>query len=169
MTDSAQRDFTHTIDGQAETSDKSFDVINPATGAPFAQCPDASRDQLDHAVAAARQASHPLAGAMPGLSSLRSRFSSSPVSRASFAGKPVAAARDWPVRASEFGPGLQLAGKGGVGEQREQLRGGVSRPCPHSWCRVCRRIDTSKSVSIGVHSLPFPDASAVEHHDALSY
>src|ERR1700683_2127609 len=56
MTDSAQRDFTPTIDGQAETSDKSFDVINPATGAPFAQCPDASRDQLDHAVAAARQA-----------------------------------------------------------------------------------------------------------------
>ena len=48
--------FTHTIDGVAETSDKTFDVINPATAAPFAQCPDASREQLDRAVAAARAA-----------------------------------------------------------------------------------------------------------------
>ena len=56
MTESTTRAFTHTIDGKGETSDNSFDVINPSTGAPFAECPDASRDQLDHAVAAARQA-----------------------------------------------------------------------------------------------------------------
>jgi acyl-CoA reductase-like NAD-dependent aldehyde dehydrogenase len=48
--------FTHTIDGVAETSDASFDVINPATASVFAQCPSASRAQLDRAVAAARTA-----------------------------------------------------------------------------------------------------------------
>ena len=48
--------FTHTIDGRGVPSARSFDVINPATGAAFAQCPDASRAQLDEAVAAARQA-----------------------------------------------------------------------------------------------------------------
>jgi acyl-CoA reductase-like NAD-dependent aldehyde dehydrogenase len=49
-------DFTHTIDGAAEASDTRFDVINPSTGALFAQCPSASRAQLDRAVAAARAA-----------------------------------------------------------------------------------------------------------------
>jgi acyl-CoA reductase-like NAD-dependent aldehyde dehydrogenase len=49
-------EFTHTIDGCAETSDAWFDVINPANGMPFARCPDASRSQLDRAVAAARRA-----------------------------------------------------------------------------------------------------------------
>ncbi len=48
--------FTHTIDGKAEGSDKTFGVINPATGAVFAQCPDASREQLERAVATARRA-----------------------------------------------------------------------------------------------------------------
>jgi acyl-CoA reductase-like NAD-dependent aldehyde dehydrogenase len=56
MASHANGSYTHTIDGRAETSDKSFDVINPATGAPFAQAPDASREQLDRAVAAARAA-----------------------------------------------------------------------------------------------------------------
>jgi acyl-CoA reductase-like NAD-dependent aldehyde dehydrogenase len=49
-------EFTQTIDGRAETSEASFDVVNPATGAPFARCPDASEAQLDRAVAAARRA-----------------------------------------------------------------------------------------------------------------
>jgi acyl-CoA reductase-like NAD-dependent aldehyde dehydrogenase len=53
--------FTHTIDGRGVTSSASFDVINPATGAPFARCPDASREQLDQAVAAARRAFGPWA------------------------------------------------------------------------------------------------------------
>jgi acyl-CoA reductase-like NAD-dependent aldehyde dehydrogenase len=53
--------YTHTIDGKAETSDTSFEVINPATGEPFAACPDASREQLDKAVAAARKAFRPWA------------------------------------------------------------------------------------------------------------
>jgi acyl-CoA reductase-like NAD-dependent aldehyde dehydrogenase len=48
--------FTHTIDGVAETSDAGFDVINPATATAFAQCPSVSRAQLDRAVAAARTA-----------------------------------------------------------------------------------------------------------------
>ena len=52
----SDQSFTHTIDGKAEGSSASFDVINPATGAPFAKCPDATRDQLDRAVAAARRA-----------------------------------------------------------------------------------------------------------------
>lgn len=51
--------FTHTIDGKAETSAASFAVINPATAQPFARCPDASREQLDRAVAAARKAFGP--------------------------------------------------------------------------------------------------------------
>lgn len=51
--------FTHTIDGKAETSPKHFDVINPAFGEPFAQCPDAGRDQLDRAVASSKRAFGP--------------------------------------------------------------------------------------------------------------
>lgn len=51
--------FTHTIDGKAATSEKSFDVINPAAGRPFATCPQASREQLDLAVTAARRAFGP--------------------------------------------------------------------------------------------------------------
>jgi acyl-CoA reductase-like NAD-dependent aldehyde dehydrogenase len=49
-------DFTHLIDGHAVRGSNAFEVINPATGAAFALCPSASRDELDAAVAAARQA-----------------------------------------------------------------------------------------------------------------
>src|SRR5437867_9053146 len=52
---SVATEFTHTIDGRAENSKVFFAVINPATGSPFAHCPDASRLQLDAAVAAARR------------------------------------------------------------------------------------------------------------------
>ena len=48
--------LTHTIDGRGEGSQNSFEVINPSTAAPFAHCPDASTEQLDRAVAAARAA-----------------------------------------------------------------------------------------------------------------
>ncbi len=48
--------YTMTIDGKAATAANSFDVIDPATGEPFAKAPDANRDQLDEAVAAARRA-----------------------------------------------------------------------------------------------------------------
>lgn len=47
---------THTIDGQQVDGARFFDVINPATGSAFAQAPDASREQLDLAVSAARRA-----------------------------------------------------------------------------------------------------------------
>jgi acyl-CoA reductase-like NAD-dependent aldehyde dehydrogenase len=49
-------EFTHTIDGRGVSSEASFDVINPATEAVLARCPDASRAQLDAAVAAAKRA-----------------------------------------------------------------------------------------------------------------
>ncbi|MDF2118838.1 aldehyde dehydrogenase family protein [Roseiarcaceae bacterium H3SJ34-1] len=49
-------EFTHTINGKAETSKTSFDVINPATATAFAQCPDATKIQLNRAVASARRA-----------------------------------------------------------------------------------------------------------------
>jgi acyl-CoA reductase-like NAD-dependent aldehyde dehydrogenase len=49
-------EYTHTIDGQAETSVRLFEVINPATGAAFASAPDASPEQLDKAVSAAQRA-----------------------------------------------------------------------------------------------------------------
>ncbi|AZG10550.1 aldehyde dehydrogenase family protein [Pigmentiphaga sp. H8] len=53
---SAFGEFFHTIDGKPESSGAHFDVVNPSTGQPFARCPDASRAQLDSAVAAARRA-----------------------------------------------------------------------------------------------------------------
>ncbi len=49
-------DFTMTIDGEPATSDKTFDAINPANEKPIAQVPDASREQLESAVAAAKGA-----------------------------------------------------------------------------------------------------------------
>src|SRR6478609_6312750 len=48
--------FTHTIDGKAERGASFFDVLNPSTAASFAQCPDATKEQLDRAVASARLA-----------------------------------------------------------------------------------------------------------------
>jgi acyl-CoA reductase-like NAD-dependent aldehyde dehydrogenase len=51
--------FTLTIDGRAETSAASFDVVDPSNGEPFARCPDASRSHLDRAVGAARRAFGP--------------------------------------------------------------------------------------------------------------
>lgn len=48
--------YAMTIDGRRIVSNQTFDVINPATGEAFAQCPKASVAQLDEAVAAARKA-----------------------------------------------------------------------------------------------------------------
>ena len=44
------------IDGKLVSSNKTYDVENPATGEPFTQCPDCTREQLDEAVAAANRA-----------------------------------------------------------------------------------------------------------------
>lgn len=50
-------DYRMLIDGAWVTGENGhFDVINPATGAPFAQCPAGSLGQLDQAVQAARRA-----------------------------------------------------------------------------------------------------------------
>ena len=54
---SADHKMTHTIDGHGEDSPAAFEVINPSTAAPFAQCPDATPEQLDRGVAAACKAS----------------------------------------------------------------------------------------------------------------
>jgi acyl-CoA reductase-like NAD-dependent aldehyde dehydrogenase len=48
--------FTLTIDGAGVSNASTLDVINPATGQVFASCPEAGRDELDRAVAAARRA-----------------------------------------------------------------------------------------------------------------
>ncbi len=48
--------FLHTIDGRGEGSERFFAVNNPATEEIFAHCPDASPEQLDRAIAAARRA-----------------------------------------------------------------------------------------------------------------
>jgi aldehyde dehydrogenase (NAD+) len=48
--------FSMTIDGAAASAANSFGVINPANETVFAHAPDASRDDLDTAVAAARKA-----------------------------------------------------------------------------------------------------------------
>ena len=52
-------DFTMTIDGNSIAGDTSFGVINPATGAVFAQAPACSRAQLDAAMDAASRAFRP--------------------------------------------------------------------------------------------------------------
>src|SRR5512146_3119151 len=49
-------EFKLLIDGQLEAGDAVMDVINPATEEPVAQCPRASKAQLDKAVAAAKRA-----------------------------------------------------------------------------------------------------------------
>ena len=45
--------FTLTIAGEAAPTLGSLDVVNPATGKPFASCPDATPEQLDQAMDAA--------------------------------------------------------------------------------------------------------------------
>lgn len=49
-------DYSMTIDGKATTSPASFEAYNPATEEAIAQVPEAGRDQLEAAVAAARRA-----------------------------------------------------------------------------------------------------------------
>jgi len=49
-------DYTLTIGGEGVAGASSFDVLNPANEQVIAQAPDASREQLDQAVAAAREA-----------------------------------------------------------------------------------------------------------------
>ncbi|MBP7339241.1 aldehyde dehydrogenase family protein [Niveispirillum sp.] len=49
-------DYRMTINGSLETADASFDTFNPATEEVLARVPDARRDQLDAAVAAAKAA-----------------------------------------------------------------------------------------------------------------
>jgi acyl-CoA reductase-like NAD-dependent aldehyde dehydrogenase len=49
-------DFKLVIDGKSVAGASAFDVINPATGDPFAQCPDASKEQLDQAMASSAEA-----------------------------------------------------------------------------------------------------------------
>ena len=44
------------IDGKAVAADKTFGVLNPATGKAFAQCPDCNEADVDAAVAAAKAA-----------------------------------------------------------------------------------------------------------------
>ena len=46
--------YEMTIDGRPRTGQASIEVVNPATGEPFARCPDATRGELDEALAAAR-------------------------------------------------------------------------------------------------------------------
>ena len=51
-----QHDFKLLVDGDLTAGVTSFDVINPATGKAFAQCPKADEALLDRAVAAAKAA-----------------------------------------------------------------------------------------------------------------
>ncbi len=48
--------YTMTIDGRAATADNTIDAFNPATEEVIASAPDASRDQLNEAVSAAKRA-----------------------------------------------------------------------------------------------------------------
>jgi delta 1-pyrroline-5-carboxylate dehydrogenase len=51
-----KHEFKLLIDGQSRDGVTTFDVVNPATGETFAQCPKADAAQLEEAVAAARRA-----------------------------------------------------------------------------------------------------------------
>ncbi|MGV2908785.1 aldehyde dehydrogenase family protein [Achromobacter sp. AGC25] len=59
MTLNLDSDYTMTLDGRGEASAQTFDVLNPATEARIAAAPDASLDQLNAAIAAARAAFGP--------------------------------------------------------------------------------------------------------------
>src|SRR6058998_3789870 len=48
--------FCHLIDGELVAGRRDFEVVNPATGAPFARCPDATREEVDAAMSAAARA-----------------------------------------------------------------------------------------------------------------
>jgi len=101
--------YTHTIDGKAETSAQSFDVINPATAQPFAKCPAASREQLDKTVAAARRAFGPW-------------------SRRSFAERREAIvnfAHALAARIDDIGPVLTLEQGKPLGQAKWEIGGGV--------------------------------------------
>jgi len=52
-------DYSMTIGGESVATSKTLPVVNPATGEPFANCPDAGAEELDRAVAAAQQAFAP--------------------------------------------------------------------------------------------------------------
>ena len=62
--------FHHLIGGELVAGRRHFAVIDPAMGAPFADCPDATREELDRALAAAEGA---FAGAWPHDEALRRR------------------------------------------------------------------------------------------------
>jgi acyl-CoA reductase-like NAD-dependent aldehyde dehydrogenase len=49
-------ELTMTIDGQAVATEKTFGVVNPATGEVFAQAPECSAEQLDAAMSSAAKA-----------------------------------------------------------------------------------------------------------------
>ncbi|MBA68170.1 MAG: aldehyde dehydrogenase [Rhizobiales bacterium] len=49
-------DYKMLIDGQLVSAGEELDVVNPATGKPFAACPRASKDDLENAVTAAQKA-----------------------------------------------------------------------------------------------------------------
>ncbi len=49
-------DFSLIIDGKKVSTEDSFPVLNPATEEVIAQCPKASVEHVDQAVAAARRA-----------------------------------------------------------------------------------------------------------------
>ena len=51
-----QQTFCHLIDGELVPGRRDFEVVNPATGAPFARCPDATREEVDAAMGAAARA-----------------------------------------------------------------------------------------------------------------
>jgi acyl-CoA reductase-like NAD-dependent aldehyde dehydrogenase len=57
-TEEIMTEFTMTIDGQAVTSPGTLKVINPATGAVFAEVPDCTPEQLDLALRSAQRAFH---------------------------------------------------------------------------------------------------------------
>jgi len=52
----AMQTFAHLIDGELVPGRRDFEVVNPATGAAFARCPDATREEIDAAMAAAARA-----------------------------------------------------------------------------------------------------------------
>ncbi|WP_200964458.1 aldehyde dehydrogenase family protein [Achromobacter sp. Root83] len=62
MTLNLDSDYTMTLNGLGESSPQTFDVLNPATEARIAAVPDASLDQLNAAIAAARAAFVPWRG-----------------------------------------------------------------------------------------------------------
>ena len=123
-------DFTMTISGSAVPTEKTFEVVNPATGAVYAEAPDCTKEQLDAAFESAskayrdwrldenlrRQTLHKIGDALFGAAG-----DIGPVLTAE-QGKPI---RDSMIEADRFAAGVEQYDMGGGASAGGAVEGGA--------------------------------------------